>query len=100
MLSFNDIQIGIAPMTRHDKLTQQFFNAATLPPEPAIAEFKIRRNSSMDRLQKAFQRAGVGFHTGRKSLFIAAPTPAQKRQLENEGVDMHSRQVKCSPRRG
>ncbi len=87
-------------MVRHDKLTQQFFNAATLPAEPAIPEFKVRHNSSMQRLQAAFQRAGLGFHTGRKSIFIADPTPAQKRQLESEGIEMHSRQHKCSPRKG
>jgi hypothetical protein len=83
-----------------NSLTHQFFNAATLPAEPAIMEFKVRRQSSMGRLQQAFARAGVSYHTGHKSLFTAALTAQQKHQLKQEGIETHSRQHKCSPRRG
>ena len=84
----------------HESLTHQFFNASTLPKEPDITEFKIRPNSSMGKLSQTFARVGVNFHTGKKSLFIAEPTNDQKRQLKAEGIELHSRQIKCSPRRG
>jgi hypothetical protein len=80
-------------------LTHQFFNAATLPAEPAIAEFKVRPESSMGKLQQAFSSVGLSFHRGRKSLFIAEPTREQERQLKREGIELHSRQFKCSPRK-
>jgi len=83
-----------------DTLTQQFFNASKLPAEPAIPEFAVRRDSSMGKLQAAFGRAGVTYHTGRKSLFICTPSNDQKRQMQREGIDIHTRQFKCSPRRG
>lgn len=83
-----------------EHLTQKFFNAATLPAEPAIAEFKIRPESSMGRLQKAFGSVGLNFHTGRKTLFTAEPTAEQKRQLKAQGIETHSRLHKCSPRKG
>ena len=87
-------------MVNHESLTQQFFNAATLPKEPAIAEFAVRRNSSMNKLQQAFGAVGLTFSTGKKTLFTAEPTAQQKRDLKAQGIEMHSRLHKCSPRRG
>ena len=82
-------------------LTQQFFNANTLPAEPAIAEFAVRRESQMGRLHQAFNRAGITCHTGRKSVFIGTPTKEQQNQLKREGIsDPHQRLFKCSPRKG
>lgn len=87
-------------MQDNRKLTTHFFEAATLPAEPAINEFRINFGSRMHRLQNAFTRAGVTYHTGKKSVFMAPPVnDAQKSQLRREGIDPYVSQKKCSPRR-
>lgn len=83
-----------------DSLTTQFFDASKLPAEPAIPEFKVQPKSQMAKLQSAFAQAGVTFHTGRKSVFMAAPTNDQKMKLRKQGIDPFVCQKKCSPRRG
>ena len=83
-----------------DTLTTKFFDAAALPAEPAIPEFKIERHSQMAKIQSVFNNAGVTYSTGRKSLFMSPPTNDQKAKLRREGIDPHACQKKCSPRRG
>ncbi|MBI1216690.1 MAG: hypothetical protein GC185_12840 [Alphaproteobacteria bacterium] len=81
-------------------MTTKFFDAAALPSEPAIPQFKIRRESEMNKLRSSFMRAGVTFYMGKKSIFMSPPTnDHQKRKLQAEGIDPYVCQKKCSPRR-
>jgi hypothetical protein len=82
-----------------DTLVSRFFDPELLPAEPAIAEFKIRPNSQMAKMQSIFINAGVTFFTGKKSLFMSPPTHDQKIKLRREGIDPYTCQKKCSPRR-
>lgn len=83
-----------------EKLTTHFFEAASLPAEPAIPQFKIHFGSEMQKLQSAFMRAGVQHYAGKKSVFMTPPVnDQQKSQLRKEGIDPYVCQKKCSPRR-
>lgn len=83
-----------------ERLTTHFFEAAALPAEPAIPQFKIHFGSEMNKLQSAFQRAGVQHYVGKKSVFMTPPVnDRQKSQLRKEGIDPYVCQKKCSPRR-
>lgn len=83
-----------------DSLNSHFFDPSLLPAEPAIPEFKIEPHSQMAKMQSVFLRAGVTFHTGKKSLFMMPANNEQKAQLKKQGVDPYTQQKKCSPRRG
>lgn len=83
-----------------EKLTTHFFEAASLPAEPAIPDFKIHFGSEMHRLQSVFARVGLTSYTGKKSVFMTPPVnDRQKSELRKEGIDPYVCQKRCSPRR-
>ncbi len=81
-------------------LSQQFFNAALLPRTPGIDNFKIKKDSEMDKIVRKLENAGVACYKGRASVFVGNSNKKQEAELKKQGIDISSQKLlRCSARK-
>lgn len=82
-------------------LSQKWATAAVMPRLPSIEPVPMKPDSSMAKLQKAFNAVGLPFFTGRAHLFVCTPSEDQAIQLKKQGIDVITQKTfTCSPRLG